>query len=321
VAARSASAAAGEGFPAGLPDPTSQNLLNSFMQGLRKLGYAEERNLRVEERCSPSANKKGVGVSFFLKSLPLVSAFLIVVIPSVAAMCGPLLVRRTVALEHLAANNEVAGFKFAVLGVVYAVLLGFAVIVVWEKFRDAEAAVVQEASGVVAISRLLEGLDAGSEGVVRQRLTGYVQAVIADDWPTMARGKMSPRVDQALNALYLSVLTVNPGTPRESATMAALLTELDVITQGRRTRLVLAPGVVPGVLWTVLFAGAVVTLTFTVFFGTRSVRAQALMNGMLAAVIFMGLFAVVEIDHPFTGPVSVGPEAMQLALDAFNDTR
>jgi putative tryptophan/tyrosine transport system substrate-binding protein len=30
-------------------DPTNQNLLNSFMPGLRKLGYAEERNLRVEE--------------------------------------------------------------------------------------------------------------------------------------------------------------------------------------------------------------------------------------------------------------------------------
>jgi hypothetical protein len=62
----------------------------------------------------------------------------------------------------------------------------------------------------------------------------------------------------------------------------------------------------------------VVTLSFTCFFGAQSIRAQTLMTGMLAAVIFMALFVAVEIDHPFTGPVSVGPEAMRIALEGFN---
>jgi hypothetical protein len=152
---------------------------------------------------------------------------------------------------------------------------------------------------------------------VRERITGYVHAVIVDDWPAMARGTMSASANQALDALYLSVLSLNPITPHDSAMMAALLTELDTVTQGRRMRLVLAPGVVPGVLWVALSAGAVVTLGFTFFFGTRSVRAQALMSGMLAAVTFMGLFVVIEIGHPFTGPVRVGPEALESAMDAF----
>jgi hypothetical protein len=263
---------------------------------------------------------RGVGVSLFLSSLPLwLSALLIVVIPTIAAMGGPVLVRRRIGLKRLAENNEVAGFKFAVLGVIYAVLLGFAVIVVWEKFRDAETAVVQEASGVVAIARLSEGLDPASGAIVRQRLTTYLHSVITDDWPAMASGKVSPHANQTLNALYAAVLNVDQSTPRESATLGALLTELDVVTQGRRARLVLASGVVPGVLWAVLLAGAVVVMAFTFFFGTHSVRAQALMSGMLAAVIFMGLFVVVEIDHPYTGPVSIGPEAMQLALETFGE--
>jgi hypothetical protein len=259
-------------------------------------------------------------VSHFLSSSPLwLSALLIVVVPSLAAMCGPILVRRRVALERLVENNEVAGFKFAVLGVIYAVLLGFAVIVVWEKFRDAEAAVVQEASGIVAIGRLSQGLDATSADAVRQGLTAYLKSVIADDWPAMANGTVSPHVNQTLYALYAAVLDVDQSTPRETATMSALLTELDTVTQGRRARLQMASGVVPGVLWAVLVAGAVVVMSFTSFFGTHSVRAQALMSGMLAAVMFMGLFVVVEIDHPYTGPVSVGPEALELALDTFGD--
>src|SRR5215510_14818763 len=88
----------------------------------------------------------------FLAGLPLwLSGMLIVGLPTVLAMLGPILVRRYVTLEKLAENNEVAGFKFAVVGVLYAVLLAFAIIVVWERFSNAESNVATEA-GATAIS-------------------------------------------------------------------------------------------------------------------------------------------------------------------------
>jgi len=49
------------------------------------------------------------------------------------SMLGPLLVRHYVALDRLTINNEIAGFKFATVGELYAVLLAFVIIVVWEK--------------------------------------------------------------------------------------------------------------------------------------------------------------------------------------------
>jgi hypothetical protein len=55
-----------------------------------------------------------------------------------------LLVRKSVELEQLTSNNEIAGFKFATVGVIFAVIVAFAVIVVWEKFAEAESAVAQE---------------------------------------------------------------------------------------------------------------------------------------------------------------------------------
>jgi Protein of unknown function (DUF4239) len=257
-------------------------------------------------------------LSLFLVSLPLWLAFcLIVVVTTIVAMGGPLFVRRTVGLEQLVTNNEVAAFKFAVVGVIYAVLLGFAVIAVWEKFRDAEATAGREASAVIA-HRLSEALSGDVGKNVRRHVTAYAQITIADDWPAMARGEISRRAGQELDALYAAVLSVNPSDLRELAIMGDLLTDLDAITQARRMRFVLATGIVPGVLWVVLVGGAVVTLSFTCFFGAQSIRAQTLMTGMLAVVIFMALFVAVEIDHPFTGPVSVGPEALRIALDGFN---
>jgi hypothetical protein len=253
-------------------------------------------------------------MSAWIGSLPLWLSFLLVVIlPTIVSVCGALATRRVFGLDRLKINNEVAGFKFAVVGVIYAVLLGFAVIVVWEKFRDAEGAVDQEASDVVTLGRLSQGLDPVLGGRVRLALASYTQKAVAEDWPAMARGQISARVSGALDGLYLAVLDDTPATPRDAALMSELLTRLDSLTQARRTRLLLATGSVPSVLWSVLYGGAFVTLAFTFFFGVHSVRAQIVMNALLSALIFMALYVAVEIDHPFSGPTSVGPDSLRAA--------
>jgi hypothetical protein len=106
-------------------------------------------------------------ISLYLSSLPVAVNFvLLVLLPTGLSMCGPAIARRLFGLDWLLDNNEVAGFKFAVLGVIYAVLLGFAVIVVWEKFSSAGETVTQEAAGVVSVYRLSGGLDAGTQAAV-----------------------------------------------------------------------------------------------------------------------------------------------------------
>src|SRR5689334_11035418 len=71
-----------------------------------------------------------------LTFLPLwLAAALLVGVLTLLAMGGPALIRRRLSLERLRANNEVAGFKFATVGVLYAVLLAFAVIVLLEMRR------------------------------------------------------------------------------------------------------------------------------------------------------------------------------------------
>ena len=79
----------------------------------------------------------------------------------------------------------------------------------------------------------------------------------------------------------------------------------------------MASGIVPGVVWLVLLVGAFVTIGFTFFFGTENLRAQALMTGALALLIFFGLLIIIAIDHPFTGTVSVEPEPLLTVLEDF----
>ena len=121
-------------------------------------------------------------MSLFLSGLPLwVAAILLVVVPTIAAMCGPVLMRRRIGLERLTSNNEIAGFKFATVGVIYAVLLAFAVIVAWEKFSDAETAVIQEAGASATLYRLAAGPE--PEAVkTRAALGNYLRLAIDHDW-------------------------------------------------------------------------------------------------------------------------------------------
>ena len=255
----------------------------------------------------------------YIASLPLwQSALLMVGLPTVVAMLGPILVRHRIALERLATNNEVAGFKFAVVGVVYAVLIAFAVIVVWEKLSDAEHAVAQEAGASAALYRLANGIGDETGGAIRDKLTAYLRATVEEDWPTMAQGGAGLSGTRALNDVYAAVLAVEPRNDRLKLVLPEIFHQLDVVTQARRTRLVLASGAVPGILWLVLFVGAFLTIGYTFFFATENLRAQSLMSGMLSVLISMVLLVIVVVDHPYAGYVRVTPESLRLVLEEFS---
>ncbi|MBV9561634.1 MAG: DUF4239 domain-containing protein [Bradyrhizobium sp.] len=248
------------------------------------------------------------------------SGTLMVGITTLVAMAGPVIVRRYVSLDRLSTNNEVAGFKFATLGVLYAVLLAFAVIVVWERFNDAEKYVAQEAGAAATVYRLSRGMENEPGMALRTAMTDYLRAAISKDWPAMEEGRASLDVNHALDHVYSTILTFRPGDGRETALLAEILHQLDLVTQARRARLVVASGVVPGLVWLVLFSGAVLTIGFTFFFGTENLRAQTIMTGALSILIFSALLTVVAIDHPYSGTVKVGPDALSALLEDFSGT-
>jgi len=261
---------------------------------------------------------------FFLTAAPLwLSGLLIIGVGTVLSMLGPGLVRRYVTLERLTVNNEIAGFKYATLGVLYAVLLAFAIVVVWQKLSDAEADVAQEAGAATTIYRLSQGMGEKSGADIRAAVSDYLKAAISDDWPAMDRGVTgaSPAARQALNAIYATLLASDPAERGGNPVFAEILHQLDLMTQARRSRLIAAEGTVPGVIWLVLFGGSVIAIVFTFFFGTRNLRAQVMMTGLLALMISSELLIIVAIDRPFTGTVKVEPTPLADVLADFEADR
>jgi len=253
-------------------------------------------------------------VSYFLSSLPLWQLILLVVItPTAVAMAVQLLIRKWVGFENLAKNNDIAGFKFATVGVIYAVLLAFTVIAVWEKFSEAQSAVADEAGAISALDHFAEG-KSPEAAALRTALVGYLNAAITDEWPIMAREGESPATVHALDSLYQAAIALSRTESSGTADMAEVFRQVDEVTAARRVRLHLATGLVPYVIWIALFMGALLTVGFTLFFGSENPLAQVSMTGVLSILVTTGLVVILSIDHPFTGPVYIHPEPLASVL-------
>jgi Protein of unknown function (DUF4239) len=117
---------------------------------------------------------------------------------------------------------------------------------------------------------------------------------------------------EALDALYATL--VSSTGQGDSTVVSEMLRQVELITQSRRARLVASEGAVPKAIWPILLGGAALTIGFTFFFGTESLRAQVFMTALLAILILSELLIIVAIDRPFSGGVKIEPNALAAVL-------
>lgn len=211
-------------------------------------------------------------------------------------------------------HNELAGYIYAVLGVVYAVILGMTALVNWERFNEVSGSVDREAASAVDLARALEAYPAPDGERLQAGLRDYLALVVTDEWAALRRGEESRRTDQALGAFALDLSRFEPRTRGQEALHSQTLVELDELIGGRRFRLHAGEAGLEGPLWGVLLAGGFLTVAFAFGFRARDQKAHGLLVAGLGAVIGLVIFWVFETDHPMLGTVAIRPDAFYSAL-------
>ncbi len=102
-------------------------------------------------------------------------------------------------------------------------LLAFAVVVVWEKFNQAESEVAKEAGATATVFRLTRGILTEHGASIRKATTDYLTSAIASDWPAMASGTASPATTELLNEIYHAVLKFHSFGTDEGLVLAEIL--------------------------------------------------------------------------------------------------
>jgi hypothetical protein len=257
--------------------------------------------------------------AFLLENVPgFVLGIAIVGLTTGLSVAGLLLVRRRADADMLEANQDVAGYIFAVVGVVYAVLLAFVVISVWEQFEDAKTDATTEASTVGLLYRDALILDERNPAA-REAVRRYAESVAGPEWDEMAEHNREHRgTDVALNAVWREFRAMPDTEGSGSAVYEEAIERLHEATELRRTRVLRSGNQLPGPLWIVLIAGGAIAVGFTYFFGVRSRAAQVLMVSALASTVGLALFLILTLDLPFTGDVAVGPSSMEDVIEEFS---
>src|SRR4028118_505733 len=107
---------------------------------------------------------------------------------ALVAVAGLEAVRRLVPAKRRQEHNDVAGFIYAVVGVIYAVLLALMVIAVWEEHEAAKATVREEANELADVFWLAHRLPEPEGPRLQELALSYATVVTEEEWPRMARG-------------------------------------------------------------------------------------------------------------------------------------
>src|ERR671920_119508 len=258
-------------------------------------------------------------------AITVVFGVLVVIGACLAAVAGLELVQRLVPAEKRQEHNDVAGFLYAVLGVVYAVLLALLVIAVWEQYQKANETVESEASAVGEVAWLAHRLPEPEHHELQEDARTYAQEVVEEEWPRMEQGleggQSLPEGWDLIDDMRANLQEFEPSTAAEQELYAEGLDRISRFGDARRMRVVAAKEGLPGVLWAVLVFGAVVAVGFTYLFGMRNTWAHRLMVMSLTAVIVLVLFTIGVMEHPFSGGARLEPQAFELILERFETSK
>jgi hypothetical protein len=244
-----------------------------------------------------------------------VAIAVIVLIAVLLSLIGLAVVRRLAPIDELAQHTDVAGYVYAVIGVIYAVVLALVVIAAWEEYRDARAAVADEASAVLNLARAANGWPAEDRAGVETALVAYARQVVDVEWPAMARGDFGPASDSVtVNQLWQALNDADASAAAKSASYEVALLQLDDLGEARRNRLLFGQEGLPTSMAVILITGAVVTVGFAYLFVIDNGLLHALMIASLAVLVVLLLLLQFQLGMPFQGVSAIEPTAMKLVL-------
>jgi hypothetical protein len=246
-------------------------------------------------------------VLWHLQIPPPVLGFLWVAAIVGMSVGGLIVFRKVVPHTRFENANAVSGTVFQLGGVLYAVLVAFVVVVVWEQFGDAQDATSDEATAITDLLRDSAALPAESQQLVQQNLLAYTRYVVDEEFPRMRRGETVDEQSDQLTAVWESYLLVQPETRNEIAFFDHAIVRLNDLTADRKMRVSTGEAQVPGELWVLLLGGGGVIMAFTFLLGTRDLLVHCVAVGLTAALLGFVVYLIFALEHPYVGGLSVSP--------------
>jgi hypothetical protein len=257
-----------------------------------------------------------------LNVLPVWLAFtLFAAVPAAVAVLLHDRFRRFVPAERLIPHHEVAGFLVSVVGLFFAVVLGFLVAAAWTAFDTAQRTADAEASNVAATFAAADVLPEPTRSRLRSLMANYAFEVRDNEWKTLAHGAQDLQARRylvdAFKTVARSQIPAGTSLPEalelQSSQQLVLQTLHDLTTQ-RRMRLLDAGRRIPNALYMALFMGWVILMAFVFLFGCSRLL-QLTMTALVAAMVGLLMGLIAEFDLPYSHGIRVSNDAWTFVIN------
>lgn len=234
----------------------------------------------------------------------------------VAALAVMKFVRRNNWHDVMEPHNDAIGFVYSAIAVLYAVVLGFTLIAVWEGFDAAEVVVNSEANALTDIYIMTSTLPEAQRGEIHGLLGAYIVKVVDEEWDAMATPDYPANCacDEA-QEIWRWFLTTDASSFPNEAIYAESLGRLSDFQDARRTRLNMSTGGLADFILALLAITAIPTILGPCVLGVKNGKVHALIVAGAALSISLMVVSVFLINQPFDGQVHVEAEPLHHVLD------
>lgn len=240
----------------------------------------------------------------------LVIAFILI------ALLGQYIVNRFVKIDVLEKHHSAGEAMMGVVGTLFSVLLGFMVASAMGRYQDAQMYAQVEASNVATIFRIARGLSDVDRPRIREFCREYVNDVVDNEWPKMARGVKINHGWESYQKLWESVVSVVPENDRQSNLQQGLVTSMTALGEQRRARILLSETQTPVALWLIIASGALITVAFTYIFASQFPKVQGCMTTLVASAMALNIWLLSAYSFPFTGELAIQPKMFMLLKES-----
>ena len=218
-------------------------------------------------------------------------------------------VRRLHRIDH--SHNDIVGFYLAAITVFYGITLGLVAVGTWETYSEVQNRVEHESVAVGALYRDVGAYPEPVRTALQNDLRSYVRQVIDVGWPMQQRGIVPNNASGALNSFQTDFMSFEPATERQKILATEAYRAFNDLTESRRARLNSVTAEMPGPLWTMVIAGAILSIACTWFFHTASFSMHFWLTVLFSALIGLLIYLVASLDNPYRGRISVTPEPLE----------
>jgi hypothetical protein len=199
------------------------------------------------------------------------------------------------------------------LGILFALLVGFIAVEVWNNFDKAKIAVATEASALRAVVLLSGNFPEEQKKRIYALVDRHIEESINKEWPAMAHRQATLstlRANAMIEALQ-DVLSLKPADDSQRTAQPEIMKALETAMDARRQRIVVSQSSVGTVKWAGIVLQALCTLIAIAMVHSDNRLASAIAMALFATGVALSLLLIAAYSRPFTGEISVKPDLLR----------